>query len=70
MIPGAGAFEIAACEHLTQYARGREVSGKAKLGVQCFAEALLVIPRILAQNSGFDPQDTIIRVQEAHIDGG
>ena len=70
MIPGAGAFEIAACEHLNQFARGREVSGKTKLGVQCFAEALLVIPRILAQNSGFDPQDTLIKVQDAHIDGG
>ena len=55
IIPGAGAFEIAASEHLVQYARGKEVSGKAKLGVQCFADALLVIPRILAQNSGFDP---------------
>ena len=56
VIPGAGAFEIAACEHLMQFARaGKEVSGKAKLGVHCFADALLVIPRILAQNSGFDP---------------
>ena len=26
----------------------KEVSGKAKLGVQCFAEALLVVPRTLA----------------------
>jgi len=29
-------------------------SGKVKLGVQCFADALLVIPRILGENSGFD----------------
>ena len=32
VVPGAGAFEIAASEHLVQYAR-TEVSGKAKLGV-------------------------------------
>jgi len=54
VLPGAGSFEIAAAEHLEQYAR-KEVSGKAKLGVKCFANALLIIPRTLAVNSGFDP---------------
>ena len=68
VIPGGGAFEIAAHEHLMQYQRGKEVSGKTKLGVVCFAEALLTIPRTLAQNSGFDPQDTLIKVQEAHLE--
>ena len=53
-----------------KWQKGREVSGKAKLGVQCFAEALLVIPRTLAQNSGFDPQETLIKVQEAHNEEG
>ena len=53
MIPGAGAFEIAAAEHLFEFAR-KEVSGKVKLGVNAFADALLVVPRTLAQNSGFD----------------
>jgi T-complex protein 1 subunit zeta len=43
-----------------------DVSGKTKLGVHCFAEALLVIPRTLAENSGFDAQDTLLTVQEAH----
>lgn len=68
VIPGAGAFEIAACEHLQKFSRTKEVSGKAKLGVKCFADALLVVPRTLAQNSGFDPQDTLIKVQDAHIE--
>jgi len=30
------------------------VKGKAKLGVEAFANALLVIPKTLAENSGFD----------------
>ena len=30
------------------------VEGKAKLGVRAFADALLVIPKTLAENSGFD----------------
>ena len=53
VLPGAGSFEIAAWEHLTNYSKN-EVSGKVKLGVQCFADALLIIPRTLAENSGFD----------------
>ena len=68
VVPGAGAFEIAASENLVQFGRSKEVSGKVKLGVACFADALLVIPRTLAQNSGFDPQDTLIKVQEAHLE--
>lgn len=34
----------------------REISGKAKFGAQAFAEALLVIPKTLAENSGLDSQ--------------
>ena len=52
LVPGAGAFELGAYEHLMQYAN--TVEGKAKLGVRAFAEALLVIPKTLAENSGFD----------------
>lgn len=66
VVAGAGAFEVAASENLVQFAR-QKVSGKAKLGVAAFADALLVIPKTLAQNSGFDPQDTLLKVQEAHI---
>jgi T-complex protein 1 subunit zeta len=66
VVPGAGAFEIAACEHLMNFSK-TQVSGKVKLGVHCFADALLVVPRTLAQNSGFDAQDTLLKVQEAHI---
>ena len=31
--------------------------------MQAFADALLVIPKILAQNSGYDPQETIVKLQ-------
>ena len=69
LVPGGGAFEIAAAEHLTQYAR-KSVTGKAKLGVNAYADALLIVPRTLAQNSGFDAQDVLLKVQEAHIQKG
>jgi T-complex protein 1 subunit zeta len=44
VVPGAGSFEIACNIHLTEY--GKTVSGKAQLGVQAFAESLLVIPKV------------------------
>lgn len=62
LIPGAGAFEIAASQELLRYKN--EVKGKTRLGVQAYAEALLVIPKTLAVNSGFDAQDTMVKLQE------
>lgn len=44
VVPGAGSFEIACSVHLNEYCKG--VAGKAQLGVQAFAEALLVIPKV------------------------
>jgi chaperonin GroEL (HSP60 family) len=36
---------------------------RAQLGVEAFAEALLVIPKILAENSGLDTQDVLVALQ-------
>ena len=62
LIPGAGAFEIAANIKLREHAR--TVKGKIRLAFQAYADALLVIPKTLAVNSGYDSQDTIVRLQE------
>ncbi|GAB4818503.1 hypothetical protein N2152v2_005549 [Parachlorella kessleri] len=67
-VAGAGAFEVAAAHHLRTKTI-KTVEGRAKLGVEAFAEALLGIPKILAENSGYDPQDTIIALQEEHERG-
>eukprot|EP00928_Gymnodinium_smaydae_P046489 TRINITY_DN3097_c0_g1_i1.p1 TRINITY_DN3097_c0_g1~~TRINITY_DN3097_c0_g1_i1.p1 ORF type:complete len:535 (-),score=134.15 TRINITY_DN3097_c0_g1_i1:111-1715(-) len=58
VVPGAGAFEVAAHVHLEQFKKS--VQGKARLGVQIFAQALLVIPKTLIENSGFDVQDKLL----------
>lgn len=63
-IPGAGAFEIACYNHLIDFKN--TVQGKAKLGVQAFAEALLIIPKVLAENSGYDVQDAIIELIDTY----
>jgi T-complex protein 1 subunit zeta len=34
------------------------------LGVQDFADALLILPKTLAENSGLDIQDTLFNLQE------
>lgn len=64
LVAGAGAVEIAAHRRLTEFQS--TVQGKAKLGVKAFADALLVIPRTLAENSGFDQQDTLLKLLEAY----
>lgn len=62
VVPGAGAFEIACSAHLSGEVK-KKAKGRAKLGVQAFADALLVIPKTLAANGGFDVQDTIVALQ-------
>lgn len=68
VVPGAGAFETAAYLSLLKFKS--TVSGKAKLGVEAFANAMLVIPKVLAENSGFDVQESIIMLQEEQEKSG
>ncbi|VDO40220.1 unnamed protein product [Onchocerca flexuosa] len=44
-----------------------KVKGRAKLGVQAYADALLVVPKTLATNAGFDAQETIVKLIEERI---
>ena len=62
LIPGAGAFEVACAAHLNGPVK-KAARGRAKMGVQAFAEALLVIPKTLAANGGFDVQDVVVALQ-------
>ncbi|XP_071369395.1 T-complex protein 1 subunit zeta-like, partial [Centroberyx affinis] len=61
VVSGAGAFEVAVADALVKHKP--KVKGRAQLGVQAFADALLVIPKVLAQNSGYDPQETLVKLQ-------
>lgn len=69
VVPGGGAFEIAASMHLRDVV-ARATKGRPKLGVEAYAEALLVIPKTLAENSGFDVQDCILKLTDAREDSG
>lgn len=68
LVPGAGAFEIAAHAHLAGEVK-KSAKGRAKLGVQAFADALLVIPKTLAANAGLDVQDVIVAMQDEQAEG-
>jgi len=63
LIPGAGAFEVYASQELVKYKK--EVQGRAKLGIQAFADALLIIPKVLAQNAGLDAQESIVTLMDS-----
>merc|ERR1712151_451526 len=60
LVPGAGAFEIAAHVHLEQFKRS--VQGKPRLGVEIFGKALLTVPKTLLENSGMDVQEKLLKV--------
>ncbi|XP_036922430.1 T-complex protein 1 subunit zeta-2 isoform X2 [Sturnira hondurensis] len=66
VLPGAGAMEVAMAEALS--AHKHSVRGRARLGVQAFADALLIIPKVLAQNSGYDLQETLVKIQSEHLE--
>ena len=57
VVPGGGAFQVACAAHLKSTEFRKQVKGKAKYGVDAFADALLIIPKTLAANSGHDIQD-------------
>jgi len=69
VVPGAGAFELAASEHLLNETV-TTVTGKTVLGVQAFAAALLIIPKTLAANSGFDVSDCLLKLKQERRDTG
>jgi T-complex protein 1 subunit zeta len=68
LVPGGGAYQIAAAQFLIDTVK-KEAKGRTKLGVQAFADALLVIPKTLASNGGFDVQDAIVAMQEEAAEG-
>lgn len=68
LVPGAGAFEIMCAAELVESVK-KGAKGRAKLGVQAFADALLVIPKTLASNGGFDVQDALVTLQDEAAEG-
>ena len=69
VIPGGGAFEAAAARHLRTGGCYAAAVGRAKLGVAAFADALLAVPKTLAENAGHAGQDAVLAL-EAELEAG
>ena len=66
-VAGAGATETELAMQLRRYAES--LSGREQLAVNAFAEAIEIIPRTLAENSGLDPIDVTTELKAQHDKG-
>jgi thermosome len=67
VLAGGGAPEVELARRLRDYADG--VSGREQLAIESFADALELVPRVLAGNAGLDSIDTLVDMRAAHEDG-
>ncbi|MFC3957359.1 thermosome subunit alpha [Halovivax cerinus] len=68
VVPGAGASEIAIADRIRSEAAG--IEGRSQLAVTAFADAIDVVPRTLASNTGRDPIDTLVDLRAEHESEG
>jgi len=66
-LPGAGACEIEMARLIKSF--GESVSGQDQYAIQKFSEALEIVPKILAENSGANPTDIISKLYSLHSEG-
>jgi len=66
-LPGGGAPEVELARRLNEYSDS--VSGREQLAIEAFADALEIVPRVLAENAGLDSIDTLVDLRAAHQDG-
>uniref|UniRef100_A0A5S6QJP0 T-complex protein 1 subunit zeta n=1 Tax=Trichuris muris TaxID=70415 RepID=A0A5S6QJP0_TRIMR len=65
VLPGAGAFEVAA--HCELMKAKEKIGGRKKLGVQAYGDALMVIVKSLAENAGLNASDAALKVTEQRM---
>lgn len=66
VLPGGGAPYMQLSTKLKEFAS--TVGGREQMAVEAFANALEVIPKTLAENSGLDPIDAMIALRKAHTE--
>ncbi|SHG44475.1 thermosome subunit [Halobaculum gomorrense] len=67
IVAGGGAIEVELASRLRDYADS--VEGREQLAVEAFADALELVPRVLAENAGLDSIDTLVDLRSAHESG-
>ncbi len=68
VVGGAGATEIAIADRIRDEAAS--VEGRKQLAVEAFADAVDVLPRTLAANTGMDPIDALVDLRAEHESTG
>ncbi len=64
VVAGGGAVETELAKRLRDYAT--KIGGREQLAIESFAESLEIIPRTLAENSGFNTIDIMVDLRAAH----
>jgi len=67
IVPGGGAIEMELSRRLRNF--GQTLSGRERLAVEEFANALEFIPITLAENAGMDPIDVLTELRARHDSG-
>jgi archaeal chaperonin len=67
VLPGVGAAETHIAQGLKQYAKN--FSTKEQIAIESFADALIDIPKCLAENYGLNPIDILLELKSYHADG-
>jgi thermosome len=68
VVPGAGATETAIADAIRD--RAASITGRRQLAVDAFADAVDVLPRTLAENTGMDPIDALVDLRSRHDSDG
>ncbi len=68
VVAGAGATEISIANEIRS--QGASVEGRKQLAVEAFADAVDVLPRTLAENTGMDPIDALVDLRAKHDETG
>ncbi len=68
VVAGGSAPEVEVATQLRDYAS--TLGGREQLGVMAFADAIEIVPKTLAENSGLDPIDSLVSLRTAHETGG
>ncbi len=67
VVPGAGATEVAAANYVRDQSAG--IEGRKQLAADAYADALEVLARTLAENTGMDPIDALVDLRAEHSEG-
>lgn len=67
VVPGGGAVEAQITQELKSYSR--EFASREQIIIEAYGNALMDIPRCLAENYGINPTDTILELKKRHADG-